>query len=218
MLIKEARYFLSASRICHSEVSQFPGGYFQGISKKEIPSPGKEQIPSWCEMAFQKSYSCEKPVLKPVALVEPIAQKPVSRPNILLIWGMYREEFESRLEVRHTDLSLAEPRCSEAIRQASTGYAEHPWMGNCTGVHIKVFRYGKKIEGWIFVKFLSKGRHAAGSLTSAAQGEIWRGSTQEAVQEERSCSCGQQKEELCLTGNLASSSLHPIPPPPRFSP
>lgn len=25
----------------HSEVSQFPGGYFQGISKKEIPSPGK---------------------------------------------------------------------------------------------------------------------------------------------------------------------------------
>lgn len=45
---------------------------------------------------------------------------------------------------------------------------------------------------------------------SVTEGEIWRGSTKEAVQEERSCSCGQQKEELCLTGNLASSSLHPL--------
>lgn len=44
------------------------------------------------------------------------------------------------------------------------------------------------------------------------------GSTHQAVQEECSHSCGQRKEELGLTANVVSSSLHLILPPPHFSP
>lgn len=44
------------------------------------------------------------------------------------------------------------------------------------------------------------------------------GSMHQAVRKECSHSCGQRKEELGLTGNLVSSSLHLIPPPPHFSP
>lgn len=49
-------------------------------------------------------------------------------------------------------------------------------------------------------------------------GEVWMGFTHQTVKEECSHPCGQQKEELDLTGNLVSSSLHLIPPPPHFSP
>ncbi|PKU44270.1 hypothetical protein llap_5430 [Limosa lapponica baueri] len=45
-----------------------------------------EQIPSWCEMAFQKSYSFEKPVLMPATLVESTTTKPVSRPKYLVLY------------------------------------------------------------------------------------------------------------------------------------